>query len=651
MFSRRNKKEESAFDPDEILFDSVSMLRSDYMPEGRLEKPIERIYAFLFLGILAIGVSYLFYRAGVLQIRESEAYLTKSQGNRFLTRSLYPPRGVIVDRYGDVLVDNSPSFGVRISKKGFLKAGDDLRALREELSRLLGKPEEYFFEIGFPRDDRSEHLPEILVVTQDIPPDQFLRIAYAIHELPGVEVFENFKRVYEEPYAAAHVIGYLGKPTEGDLVQNPETAPDDLIGKSGVESYYDSILRGEKGKKIVETDALGHETRYKLVENSKPGASLELTIDAKLQDVAYRVFSSYIGTSKAGSVTALNPNTGEVLALVSYPSFDSNLFSGSLSSKDYNLILANSLNPFVNRPIAGEYAPGSTIKPMFASAALVEGVVKDKLKKIYDPGYIDIPNPFDPSKPTRFVDWRPHGWINFYDAIAFSANVYFYIVGGGTEGVPGLGIERLERYARAFGFGSRLGIDLYGEKEGLFPNPQWKEIAEPENPIWRIGDTYNTSIGQGGVKATPLQIASMTSVIANSGTLWKPYVMKVTRGTDGQIIQEGKPTAIRINIIPASMLDEVKKGMRQGVVSGTVERLATLPVPAAAKTGTAQIGGKGAPHAWVTVMAPVDDPEIVLTVMIENAGSGVTSVVPIARDILEWYFTHRSGGTDSSIPN
>lgn len=638
---RRNKKGDSAFDPDEILFDSVSMLRSDYMPEGRIEKPIEKVYAFLFLLILAAGVTYLFYRAGTLQITEGQAYLLKSQENRFHTRSLIPPRGIIFDRYGDPFVANTPSFGVRLNKNAFLEGGSDLNQLRAELMHILGKPEEYFFEAGFPKNGDPRLLPESLVITQDISPEEFLTIAYTLHLLPGIEVFENFTRVYDEPYAAAHAIGYLGKVTEEDIALHPDILSEDRIGKSGIEAFYDEYLRGENGKKIVETDALGIETQYKLLEEADPGASLELTLDKELQDVAYRVFSSYIEGTRAGSVTMLDPNTGEVLALVSYPSFDSNLFSGEVSPSEFKEILENPLRPLVNRPIAGEYAPGSVVKPMYASAALTEGVVTDTLKKIYDPGYIEIPNPYVPGEATRFVDWKPHGWIDFYDAIALSANVYFYIVGGGFEGAKGLGIERLERYARSFGLGDVLGIDLYGEKKGLFPNPVWKETAEPDNPIWRVGDTYNVSIGQGGVKVTPLQVASMISVIANGGTLYRPYLLKTAKASDGTLLQEQGPTSIRDHLVPAENLEEVRKGMRRGVVSGTVQKLSNLPEPAAAKTGTAQIGGKGAPHAWVSAFAPYDKPRVVITVMIENAGSGVTSVVPIAHDILEWYLTHR----------
>ncbi len=635
------KKRESAFDPDEVLFDSVSMLRSDYMPEGRLERPIEKIYAFFFLAILMGGMAYLTYRAGVLQIERGEAYLAKSQENRFLTRSLFPPRGIIADRYGEPFVANEPSFGVRLDKETFLSHHGDIEALRQELGRILEKPDDYFTDIGFPADGRREELPDSLTIIQDIPPEKFLQVAYSLHAIPGIEVFENFRRVYADPYAAAHVIGYLGRPSEEDLAARPAVSTDDFIGKSGVEAYYDELLRGAKGKKIVETDVRGVETQYKLIEEPSSGASLDLTLDKKLQETAYRVFSSYIEGKKAGSVTILDPRTGEVLALMSYPSFDANLFSGSLSSKEYEVITKNPLHPLVNRPISGEYAPGSTVKPMYASAALTEGVVADTYKKIYDPGYIEIPNPYKPGESTRFVDWRAHGWINFYDAIAWSANVYFYIIGGGYEGSPGLGIERLERYARAFGFGDTLGIDLYGEKKGLYPNPEWKKTAEPDNPIWRVGDTYNVSIGQGGVKVTPLQIASMTSAIANGGTLWRPYILKSAKSSDGQVAREQKPTAIRDHLIPEENLREVKKGMRQGVVSGTVTRLADLAYPVAAKTGTAQIGGKGAPHAWVTAFAPVDDPRVQITVMIENAGSGVTSVVPIAHDILEWYFANR----------
>ena len=388
MFNTQ-KKSESAFDPDEILFDSVSMLRSDYMPEGRIEKPVERIYAFLFLFILGVGVSYLFYRAGTLQIAEGAAYRARSQENRFLTRSLLPPRGIIFDRYGEPFVGNSPSFGIRFHKDAFTSENGDLEVLKRDLGRILAKPDEYFTEIGFPPDADASSLPDTFVVAQDIPPDRFVEIAYSLYSLPGISVFENFRRVYEEPYAAAHVVGYLGKASEEDLRRGGSATPDEFIGKSGIEAFYDDYLRGKKGKKIVETDAFGNETNFKLVEESSPGASLETTLDKDLQEVAYRVFSSYVEGRKAGSVVILNPKTGEVLALVSYPSFNSNLFSGSLSEADFKAILDNPLNPLINRPIAGEYAPGSTMKPLYASAALAEGVVTDPLKKMYDPGYIE----------------------------------------------------------------------------------------------------------------------------------------------------------------------------------------------------------------------------------------------------------------------
>jgi len=641
MIFRAKRRKESAFDPEEILFDSVSMLRSDYAPEGRLEKPIEKAYAVLFLILLGGGIAYLLYRGSTLQIAEGATYLAKSQENRFSTRSLLPPRGIIYDRYGEALVENAPSFGIRLNKKAFREARSETHSLVSELGAYLGKPVDYFYDIGFPKDGDPSNLPDTLIIAEDIVPERFLEIAYAVHALPGVEVFENFRRIYQAPLAAAHAVGYLGFATENDINSRPEISADDRVGRSGIEAYYDSILRGNEGKKIVEIDALGRETRFKLLENASQGASLELTLDKELQEASYRVFSSYSGGVKAGSVIALDPNTGEVLALVSYPSFDTNLFSGSLSQKEFSSILENPLRPLVNRAISGEYPPGSTVKPMFGAAALAEGVVTDTRKQIYDPGYIEIPNPYKPGEVTRFLDNKAHGWIDFYDAIAVSANVYFYIVGGGYEGMPGLGIERLERYARAFGFGAPLGIDLYGEQPGLFPNPKWKETAEPDNPMWRVGDTYNVSIGQGGVKVTPLQIASMTVILANGGTLWRPYLLEKARAADGAVVKEQAPEVIRKDFVSEKYIKEAQKGMRQAVESGTLQRLKNLPVRVAAKTGTAQVGKNAPPHTWATVFAPADDPKIVVTAVLEHGGEGATAVVPIVRDILDWYFLYR----------
>jgi penicillin-binding protein 2 len=231
--------------------------------------------------------------------------------------------------------------------------------------------------------------------------------------------------------------------------------------------------------------------------------------------------------------------------------------------------------------------------------------------------------------------------VDFYDAIAYSANVYFYTVGGGYRDQPGLGIGRIRRYAASFGLGSRLGIDLPGEKPGLVPDPEWKKIAEPNDPDWRIGDTYNVSIGQGGMSVTPLQMVSLTAAIANGGTLWRPYLVEKVRDPDGKTLERHTAEEIRTGLAKKETLQRVVAGMKKTVTVGTARLLAQVPVPVAAKTGTAQnVPGKP-PHAWVTAFAPADDPEIAVVVMVEHAGEGATVAVPITNEILKWYFSHR----------
>ena len=239
------------------------------------------------------------------------------------------------------------------------------------------------------------------------------------------------------------------------------------------------------------------------------------------------------------------------------------------------------------------------------------------------------------------MDWRKHGWVNFYDAIAVSANVYFYMIGGGYQGQKGLGIERIKKYAAAFGLGSVLGIDLPGEKSGFIPDPSTKNRVDPQDPTWRLGDTYNVSIGQGGVGVTPLQIASVTATIANGGILYQPRVVAAVLDKYKQVVKKTAPRIIRRNIVSQESLNEVKKGMRQTVLSGTARLLSDVPVAVGAKTGTAQIGKNQLPHAWVTAFAPMENPEIAIAVMVEHAGEGATVAVPITNEILKWYFSNK----------
>ncbi len=362
----------------------------------------------------------------------------------------------------------------------------------------------------------------------------------------------------------------------------------------------------------------------------EPGKDITLTIDAAFQNKLYEIITAYLaayGYEKAAAV-ALHPKTGEVLALLSIPSFDNNRFAEGISDKEFSNLLQNPSRPFFNRAIQGVYSPGSTIKPLLAIAALEEKYVSPETQLDASKGYIEIPNPYDPTKVSIFRDWRPHGWIDIRRAIAWSSNVFFYIVGGGYENKQGLGIKRIKEYLQNFGFGSPTGIDLVGESSGILPDPEWKEKNKPSDPYWRLGDTYLISIGQGDLLITPLQLAISHAAIANGGIILQPYILA------------GKDSSRKQLNISQDSLKVVQEGMRLTTAVGSARILADLPFETAGKTGTVQVTS-GKTHAVFSVYAPVDDPQIELVIIVENGGEGSSTAVPIAKEALFWYWENR----------
>lgn len=608
--------------------------------EAKLERPLENRSSLLFLAVVIAGIGYLTARSFSLQIVSGRELFAESQENRFASRTLFAPRGIIRDRHGEALVENVPLLGLVFDREKFIAAKGDMPRLLTDLSILLDKPKEFFEELGFSEDRGIAPAPRRAFIARGLTREELVAFAPHLGDLPGMEVFESFQRRYRDPEALSHLLGFVGRVSAEDLTARADLAEEETIGKNGIELFYDAYLRGSAGKKIVEVDSRGAETRFRLTESPRPGAELTLTIDGALQEKAYALVRGYTEMQKGASIVALDPATGAVRALVSAPGFDANRFGNGMPQKEFSAILRDPLTPLFNRAVSGEFPSGSTIKPVIAGAALEEELV-DPEKKIYDPGYLDIPNPYRAGAYSRFVGWRPggHGWVDFYDALAYSVNVYFYRIGGGYKEQKGLGIGRIKQYAEAFGLGSLSGIDLPGEKPGSIPDPEKKKKAEPENPDWRIGDTYNVSIGQGGIRVTPLQMASLTAALANGGTLWTPYILDTARGEDGSLAEERSPRAIRDHILQQEALAEVKKGMRGTVTYGTARQLREVPVAVAAKTGTAESAPGKKPHAWVIAYAPVEQPEIAVAVMVEYAGEGSTVAVPITTELLKWYFS------------
>ena len=624
-------KKTELLDADEILADSISAIGSRFATEGKLERSISRLPFLFFLFIMCAGVAYLGWNAFLLQIRSGNALFAKSQENRFLTRPIFPPRGIIYDRNGIPMVENKPIFGLVFEKDKFLKSGKDLPSLLNKLELTLGKPREYFLESGFPEDNNLKKLPPYIFLSVELSLDEVVSIAAQADLLPGIETFESYKRVYKDPEAFSHLLGFIGQVSPEELKKNPQLGKEESFGKNGLEMQLDDILRGTSGRKIVEVNSLGRETRFKLVEEPIPGQDIHLTIDSEMQSKAYEYLRHYSSEgTKGGSLAAIDPRDGSILALVSFPGFNSTDLSQGLTQAAYNKIAKDPLKPFFNRVIAGEFPSGSVIKPLVGAAALQEKLI-DPNKRIYDEGFVEVPNIYHPDQAAIFMDWRKHGWIDFYDAMALSANVYFYMLGGGYRDQKGLGIDNLNKYYKLFGLGSKTGISLPGEKAGFVPNPENKKDFDRSNPVWRIGDTYNTSIGQGGLKLTPLQIGMATAAIANGGTLYKP-----------RLLAEDPVQVVTSGFIDEFNLKQVVIGMRQAVLSGTVRNLSRLPIEVAAKTGTAQVTGPRKPHSWVTTIAPMNNPELVLAVMVENSGEGIRAAAPTAYDLYSWYFANRA---------
>jgi penicillin-binding protein 2 len=413
----------------------------------------------------------------------------------------------------------------------------------------------------------------------------------------------------------------------------------DYIGKTGVEAQFENYLRGIPGQDRSEIDAAGDFQKTLADIPPVPGNDVKLNIDYDLQKEIYDALTAEMQTigKTRGAAVATNPQTGEVLALTSLPSFDNNMFARGISSDEYQALL-NDDNPLLDRAIAGTYPPGSTVKPMLAVAALTEKVITPQTE-ILDDGVIRIG-----SFTYYGYEHSGLGVMNVYTAIAKSSDIFFYTVGGGNPkdpGITGLGPDKLAEWYRKFHLGSKLGIDLPGEKDGLVADPEWKQAVKNEQ--WYLGDTYHYSIGQGDLLATPLQINSWTSTIANGGKIMQPYVLNQVINPEGAVIAQGSPHALSENAFDPQWIKVAQDGMRQTVSDGTARSLNTLPFAVSGKTGTAQFDGSDLTrtHAWFTSYAPSDNPQIALTILIEDGGEGSSVSVPVAREVYQWWAQNR----------
>lgn len=611
--ARRWVEENSPLHPREI----------EYLKPALRDKRIR--FGFVLFSALLI---FLVGRSAQLQIVEHDYFRTAAELNRLRQIRIPAPRGTIFDRNGIALTQNIPGFQLWLNPADLPRAQSERRKILDGLSKTLDVPFEKLEPALMPA-----HIPAPAIIVRDnIPPDEIYPIVIKTQGIPGISIETISVRKYPFGPALAHIIGYLGNINESEKSTYIERGYElnDLIGKTGMETAYELQLRGKHGYKYVETNAAGEVQNVLAHEKAIPGESLQLTVDSNLQEKMREALQRGIARagSTRGAAVILDVQNGEVLALVSLPDYDNNLFTTTADTgKEIQTLLNNPNNPLFPRAIAGTYPSGSTIKPAVAAAALQEGAITAR-STFLSVGGLRVSQWF-------FPDWRAggHGRVNVRQAIADSVNTFFYIIGGGYEKAEGLGIERLAKYLTDFGIGIRTGIELSGESAGLMPTPKWKEATKNEQ--WYIGDTYHLAIGQGDILVTPLQVARMTAYFASGGKWAQPHIVMRDDTPDTEQNHDGPA-------IEPMHIQTVREGMRDAVRYGSALSLSALPIEIAGKTGTAQWSSTKEPHAWFTGWAPYKDAQIAVTVIIEEGGEGSSAAVPVAKEIFEWWFNRRN---------
>lgn len=600
----------------------------DIAAERRLFE--RRALVMLFLVVALLGI--LIARMYQLQVVEHDIYTTLSDKNRVQVQSVAPPRGLIYDRNDELLAENRPVFGVTLvpervgnMEQTLAKLEGMLEISEEDMERFrrrLLEPRRPFQEIPL-RYNLSE--PEIA------------RLAVHRHELPGVEVSAELVRYYPHAELTAHALGYVGRINRQELqrIDPINYAGTNYIGKTGVERFYEELLHGRVGYQHVETNARGRTLRVLERQNPVPGEDIRLHMDLRLQRLAHELLDG-----RRGAIVAVEPSTGGLLALASVPGFDANKFVTGISSDEYRELSTSIDMPLFNRALRGQYPPGSTIKPMMAVAALDSGVTTRE-KEIWDPGYFQLRD-----GGRRFRNWKRagHGWVNLMDAVAQSTDTYFYQMGAE------MGVDTMNHYLSAFGFGEDATLDVAGALSGLLPSRDWKQAVH--NEPWYPGDSVNMSIGQGYMLATPLQLVTATSVIANRGNWAAPRLLRDIKGDRSidDVLPAGERQSIELKnpgdweFIVDTMAEVMhgSKGTARGAARGAPYRMA-------GKTGTAQVFSLAEDeeydeeevrerlrdHALFVGFAPVDDPKIAVAVIVENGGSGSGTAAPVARALFD----------------
>ena len=604
--------------------------RDYYDTESEFSKKINKKTIWpVILALLVLG--FLITRLFQLQVNEGFVNLKLAEGNRLKEIPIAGARGEIVDQKGAVLASNTASYDLitRISKVKDLDKTDP----------------QIFSIISMTKDEVAQAIKDqsgaggYVVLKDKLSRDEALIIKSKLPVYGEFEINPTFIRQYNDQ-SLAHVLGYVGKVSQDEQANKPIATINGVSGKSGIEKAYDDALQGVPGSHKAEVDANNRLVRLMADTEPQVGQTLKTSINKDLQDFAYNRLKQETDDKKTqGALVAMDPRTGGILAMVSLPLYDNQKLSSGISQDDLNSIFNDPSKPLLNRVTNGVYPSGSTIKPFIASAALESGVVSEDTS-------FDTP-PFIQVGQWKFPDWKDHGVTDIKTAIAQSNNVFFYALGGGFAQSPikkGLGPDGIKSGLEKFGFGQKTLIDLPSEESGFLPTPEWKKRTTGEN--WFIGNTYNMSIGQGDLLVTPLQIANATCAIANGGKLFQPYVVSEVLDAQGKKVANDQAGSklVKDNIYSQNSLRIVREGMRQTVQSGGSAYTvfgSDFPTEVAAKTGTAQFGTEDKTHAWFTSFAPYNDPQIVVTVIVEGAGEGFEAAAPVAKDVLAWWSDHK----------
>jgi penicillin-binding protein 2 len=600
---------------------------------------------FLVVAIFGLVIGRLYY----LTVTKHDYYLEIARGNRLRIEYFSAPRGAIYDSHDLIIAANKPSFELVASPLDLPQDPGQLRSVVGNVAEILQiDPSEIESEIS----GQHAAIYQSILVKSNLTRDQALIFQERESSLPGFQVINAPIRDYKTPEAYAHAVGYVGKISadEYDAKSSQGYLYNDFLGKTGLEQTYEDYLRGKFGQQQVQVDARGVVQQVFGEIPAQPGDNLHLNLDDVLQQELFTALSGRLKTinkTRAAAI-AVNPQNGKVLAYVSLPSFDNNLFAGGIDVKDYASLTANKNQPLFNRAIQGTYPPGSTVKPMIASAALQESVITPQTV-LDDSGFLRIRNVYG-GPDSLFYGYNHSGLgpVDVRRAIAVSSDIFFYMVGGGytPAGLQGMGIDRLDQYFKDYHLGSPLGIDLPGEAGGLVPTPAWKAARFPNDPLaakWYLGDTYHVSIGQGDLLVTPLQLLSWISTIANGGKIYQPYLVDHITDNQGKLVKQFEPQVLGTVPIDAQNLQIAREGMREAVTGGTAKSLNTLSIEVAAKTGTAQFDSRdlSRTHAWFSAFAPYDNPQIAIVVLIEDGGEGGINAVPVVRQVLDWWAKNR----------